>query len=133
MKFKDPKLIDELHTCSIFLMDMADKFDSFSKMVAGQEAIITRVKERIEGSSGVHEDSRAFDVRDEFEGGRLYTDEQVKRITTYMNDAFPRNDGKPTCIHHSFNNGPLHFHVQIALFTKTHSVHPAAAGESPAT
>lgn len=122
MKFKKPELQHELQSCSIFLWDMAEKFDQFSKMVAGQEAIITRVKEFVAGSSGVHEDGRAFDVRDEFEGGRLYTDEQVKQIIQYMNEYYPRNDGKPTCLSHSFNGGPIHFHVQLALTTGTYAI-----------
>ncbi len=96
---------------------MVVNFDSFSQMKTGQEAIITRVLESVCGDSGVHEARRGVDVRDEFEGGRLYTDNQVKMLVEHMNTCYPRNDGKPTCIHHSFAGGPLHFHIQIALST----------------
>ncbi len=65
----------------------------------------------------MHEANRAFDCRNEFEGGRLYTDEQAKILCEHMNVVYPRNDGKPTMIHHSFDGGPMHLHCQIALLT----------------
>lgn len=120
MKFKSPEVEAEFHNTSYLLQDMAEKLDTFSQMVAQQEIIITRVKEHICGDSGVHEDNRAFDVRNEFEGGRLYTDEQIKDLVEKMNTVYPRNDGHPTALHHSFQGGPFHLHIQIALSVKTY-------------
>jgi len=120
MKFKSPEIEAEFKSTSVFLRILADSFDNCSYAYASQEAIMTRVKEPICGSSGVHEDNRAFDIRNEFDGGRLYTDEQVRLIVQHMNLVYPRNDQKTTCIHHSFNGGPLHFHVQLARETKTY-------------
>lgn len=124
MKFKTPQVEAEFHNTSIFLQDMAEKLDTFSKMEAQQEIIITRIKEHICGDSGVHEANRAFDARNEFEGGRLYNDEQVKKLCEYMNGIYPRNDGKPTMIHHSFDGGPHHLHCQLALLTTAYEPKP---------
>jgi len=121
MKFKSPDIEKEFESVTIFLQDMAMHMDLFCREKFSQELIITRVKEHICGDSGVHEANRAFDVRNEFEGGRLYTDEQVKEIIDYMQSSYPRNDGKPTIIHHSFAGGPYHLHVQIALETTTYA------------
>lgn len=120
MKFKTPALEDEFLGASVFLQHLAEDFDKASKNYFGQEAIVTRIKESICGSSGVHEDYRAIDFRNEFDGGRLYDEEQVKFLVNYMNLLYPRNDEKTTCIHHSFDGGPLHFHVQLARLTKTY-------------
>ncbi len=117
MKFKSDQVLHEFMHTSVFLQDMADKLDTFSKMETGQEIIITRVKEFICGDSGVHEANRAFDCRNEFDGGRLYTDEQAKTLCDFMNTTYARNDGKPTMIHHSFGGGPFHLHCQIASLT----------------
>ena len=117
MKFKTPEIEIEYLNTSLFLQEMADKLDAISKATCGQEIIITRIKEHVCGDSGVHEANRAFDFRDEYDGGRLYTDDNVKKLCDYMNMLYPRNDGKPTMIHHSFNGGPLHFHCQLALYT----------------
>lgn len=127
MKFKSPEVEAEMLKTSLFLREMAQKLDAASLANASQEIIITRVKEHICGDSGVHEDNRAFDVRDEFEGGRLYDDSQVQKIMTYMNDAYPRNDAKTTCIHHSFQGGPFHFHIQLARETKTYEPKPSGS------
>lgn len=124
MKFKSPKVEAEYENTSVFLRDMAVNLDTWSQIDYGQEIIITRVKEQICGDSGVHEDNRAFDVRDEFEGGRIYNDDQIKVLLARLNSFYPRNDGKPTAIHHSFQGGPLHIHVQLASLTKTYEPIP---------
>lgn len=122
MKFKSELVEHEFKNTSKLLQYMAQDMDEFVQREVGQEIIITRVLESIVGDSGVHEANRAFDVRDEFDGGRLYSEEQVKKIVQFMNESYPRNDGKPTCINHSFGGGPHHFHVQIALLTKTYEI-----------
>ncbi len=120
MKFKSEVVAAEFIQTSVFLQHMAFALDDFSKKEFGQEIIITRVKEPICGDSGVHEANRAFDVRNEFEGGRLYDDAQIKKIVQFMNSRYPRNDHKPTCIHHSFQGGPNHIHVQLALMVSVY-------------
>lgn len=122
MKFKSDIVQFEFKKTSVLLQDMAKVMDEFCQKEVKQEIIITRVKEHIAGDSGVHEDNRAFDVRDEFAGGKLFSDEEVKKIVSFMNERYPRNDGKPTCINHSFGGGPYHFHVQIATLTKTYEI-----------
>jgi len=122
MKFKKPEMEAELANAPILLLQFAIIFDTESRMHCGQEAIVTRVLETVPGESGVHTDYRAVDFRNEFEGGFLYSEDQVKHLVEYMNNLYPRNDGKVTCIHHSFDGGPLHFHVQLATLTKTYAL-----------
>lgn len=120
MKFKSELIEKEFHEVSLILQYMVNLLDEHSKEKTGQEIIVTRVKEKIKGSSGVHEENRAVDVRSEFEGGQLYTEDQVKEMLTFMNSVWPRNDGKVTMIHHSFKGGPKHFHIQLATLTTTY-------------
>ncbi len=95
---------------------VAEYFDHLSAGM-GIEAVITRVWNRYKGESGVHPAKRAIDFRDEtFDGPNhhfLYSPDQALEIVTEMNLKFPRHDGKLVCMHHSFQCGPYHFHVQI--------------------
>lgn len=75
---------------------------------------VTRVFEYIKTSSGVHEDKRAFDFRDEFLMEFTFTEEERNFILEEINEKYKRNDGKQTIIWHSFKGNPHHFHVQIA-------------------
>ena len=120
MKFKEPELEDQFKKAPLFLQRMAFDFDEESKRAFGIEGVVTRITARIEGSSGVHEDGRAIDFRNEHGGMNLYTPDQRDYMVNYMNALYPRNDEKPTCYHHSFNNGPAHFHIQLAVFTKAY-------------
>lgn len=113
MQFKDPKLQAELSLCPMLLRSVAVDFERIFREETGLEPVCTRVFDPVEGESGVHRDRRAFDCRDEHAGARLTTDAQAKKIVDRMNAIYPRSDGKPTCLHHSFSGGPLHFHVQI--------------------
>lgn len=86
--------------------------------IAGIEPTVTRVFEHICGSSGVHEAHRGCDLRDEtvaLDGSKhfLYTPEQAQKIVREINLAYPRTDGYATILHHSFDEGPFHFHVQV--------------------
>jgi hypothetical protein len=119
MLFKDPKLEEELAYTTVFLQDMAQGMDKFISAL-GKGMVVTRVKEHICGDSGVHEACRAFDVRDEFDGQRTFTDEEALKIVNFMNLLYPRNDGHPTALHHSFEGGPFHIHVQIAQNVSTY-------------
>lgn len=96
------------------LQVMAVWFEQLCIAHFGIDPTVTRIRETIEGSSGVHEAGRAIDFRDEHAGRRLFTDEQVTFLVSQMNVRFPGHDSKPTCIHHSFQGMPSHFHIQIS-------------------
>ena len=114
MQFKEEKLRDELAHAPTALQVMAIWFEQLSIIHTGIDPVVTRIREAVEGSSGVHEANRAIDFRDEHAGVRLYTDEQVRFLVSEMNRRFPGNDSKPTMIHHSFKGAPYHFHCQIS-------------------
>lgn len=113
MKLKDPSLESEWASAPVFLKEIMIDFDRISRRL-GIDPVITRILQRIGGSSGVHEDGRALDVRDEYQGKHTYNQTQRDALVNYINARYPRNDGYLTCIHHGFQGGPEHFHIQIA-------------------
>lgn len=106
MKYKHPHLKEEFETRSETLKQMAWFFERCS-MEWGIEPVITRVLERIDGSSGVHEAGRAIDFR-----SSIYTEEQIVKLLDLVNRMYRRKDGKRTLIYHQFNGGAFHFHLQ---------------------
>lgn len=117
MKFKDPGLQPQFNELPVKLQEIALFFDQLTSEM-GLTAVVTRVWDPVPGDSGVHEAHRAVDFRDETTGADgkpvyLYTADQVNYITAYLNNLYPRDDGKPTCLHHSFEGGEFHFHLQI--------------------
>lgn len=119
MIFKEAKHALELQTSCQKLQDVAEFFANYSEEKFGIKAIVTRVREKIEGSSGVHEQGRAID----FASRGRYSKEQVNEILDAVNTAFQRNDRFKTAIHHSFRGGALHFHLQVPAgpWKKVHS------------
>jgi len=113
MKYKKDRLEGEILNRPPLLQKMARDFEKLSRTF-GIEPMVTRVLERVSGSSGVHEAGRGIDFRDEHAGLRLYTLDQVGVILTEINGKYRRKDGRPTLLHHSFNGGPEHFHLQLA-------------------
>ncbi len=113
MLFKSPNLKEQLEAASPTLQKICAKFDELSQSNCGIECEITRVTDPVAGESGVHLDGRAADIRDQHEDHVLYTSEQALFMVNNINMLFPRDDGKMTCIHHSFGGGPLHFHLQV--------------------
>lgn len=113
MKFKSPHMQEQLDKAHPKVMEVALEFAKKSLEI-GIEAIVTRVSDAVKGESGVHPDGRAIDFRDEHGGKRLYTNEQVTYLVTHMNSKFKRKDRFKTCLHHAFNGGPLHFHLQVS-------------------
>ena len=116
MRFKKDSLEQEFKSRSQLLKDMAFYFEQLSLSV-GVDPVVTRILEKIDGSSGVHEAGRAIDFRSHYRDHtgalkKLYSDQDVDRFLDLMNTKYKRNDGRKTMIHHSFNNGPLHFHLQ---------------------
>jgi hypothetical protein len=114
MRFKLPELKDEFWQMPAMLQVIAIFFEQTSLAVAQVDPVVTRIMEKVAGSSGVHEAGRAIDFRDQFGEKRLYTPTQVIEITSRLNERFPGNDTKGTCIHHSFKGMPYHFHLQIS-------------------
>ncbi len=84
----------------------------------GVDAVVTRVWGKINQDSGVHANRRAIDFRSQYVDAKgrtrwLYTVDVVDDLVRKMNAAYPRKDKYKTCIHHSFQGKPFHFHVQI--------------------
>lgn len=123
IEFKTPREEEEFKFAPSALRTVALYFVTLSVDACGVTPVVTRIKRPVEGESGVHQDYRALDFRDEMGvgGPRLYTDDQVEFLVNAMNLQFPREDGKLVCIHHAFVNhkkadsgrAPYHFHLQI--------------------
>jgi hypothetical protein len=111
MIFKEEYMRGQYETRSFDLRSICDDFCRLSEYF-GIEPVVTRILDQVDGSSGVHEAGRGVDFRDESLGKRLYSDNQAALITAMINLKYARRDGKPTCLHHSFNKGPVHFHLQ---------------------
>lgn len=120
MKFKVPRLEDEYNKAPLLLRLITEDMDGYVQQHFNKEVVITRVLEPVSGESGVHQDYRALDVRNEYCGSRMFNDYEVEIILKYLNEKYYRNDNHNTAIHHSFDGNPLHFHLQIALNTKVY-------------
>lgn len=114
IKYKVPKLEKQLNECPLYLQYVAYSFGYKSNKM-GIQPVVTRVTDPIEGESGVHPVGRAIDFRDEYLEKNVFNENQIKRLVKEMNEEFPRTDGKKVCIHHSFDGGPYHFHLQIPV------------------
>ena len=112
MKFKEPGLFNEYSELPIVLQNLAQDFDLLSGFF-GVEAVVTRVKEPIQGSSGVHEAGRAIDFRDEYQGNFIYNSYQRVTLIKLLNDKYYRSDNHKSVISHRFQGGNLHFHLQV--------------------
>lgn len=123
IEFKTDREKEEFEYAPEALRIVALYFASLSVDACGVTPVVTRIKRPVEGESGVHQDYRAIDFRDEVGvgGTRLYSPDQVEFLFKAMNLRFPRGDGKLVCIHHAFVNhkkadsgrAPYHFHLQI--------------------
>ncbi len=120
MNFKLPKHRDQFNNAPLLLKHILYSADEYCKQHFHKELTVTRVNDPVDGESGVHPDYRGVDCRDEFLGHPMFTMEESMQLVNYINDRFKRNDGYKTCIHHSFDNGPKHFHFQISVYTKTY-------------
>jgi hypothetical protein len=118
MKFKQPHMKDQYNASPKKLLEVCEAFNQLS-LKEGIEPVVTRVTDPVAGESGVHTQHRAVDFRNEFTDGqskkRLYPIETVDHIVNTLNAKFPRTDGKPVALHHSFKNGAFHFHLQIPI------------------
>lgn len=114
MKFKDEICEIEFRSLPEPLLQICVDFERLSEEF-GIEPVVTRVKEKVQGSSGVHEAGRAVDFRDEYDKNKFLYPEKVRlEIAQKLNAKYSRRDGKQTCFWHSFKGGRHHFHVQLA-------------------
>lgn len=113
MQFKDAFLIGELDQIPRFLYLASLEFEKHSNK-CGIDPMITRIYGRIPGDSGVHEQWRAIDFRDEFNGIFTYKAAHREYLLRVINRLFPRSDGLSTLIWHAFGEMPHHFHLQIS-------------------
>ena len=114
MRFKTEREKIEFQNAPPLLRKICLEFAEIAKEM-GIEPVVTRVRQPVEGSSGVHEAGRAVDIRDEYAKGEfLFVHEQRERIVNLLNLRYSRKDKKPTCLWHSFKGAPHHFHIQIA-------------------
>lgn len=122
MKFKSDHMIAQYQIIPDKLKEICGIFDGLStdnKI----EAIVTRVSDPVQGESGVHLEHRAVDFRNQYSDGKslrcLYSMELVEEITDHINNMFPRKDKFETILHHSFQGGLFHFHIQLAASDMT--------------
>lgn len=125
MKFKEPHMEKEFEHAPILLKIIAKDIEAISKSW-GIEPVITRILDVYQTSlyqeSGVHNDYRAIDFRDEHNGAFLYSLEQREFLLKQINNMYPRTDGKLSLISHAVPGGVRHFHLQIAASTKVHRI-----------
>lgn len=116
MKFKSATIMQQYEILPEKLKEICDEFDKLAKD-NGITAIVTRVSDPVEGESGVHLDHRAVDFRNQYNNGTslvcLFPMELVEEIVETINTLYVRQDKYKTIIHHSFNGGMYHFHLQI--------------------
>lgn len=125
MIFKRKELEAEYAELSPALKEMVEYFCKVSHFFS-VEPVVTRIFEKIDGSSGVHEDRRAIDFRDETIGPHnvrhfLYIVSARRALLESVNELFQRKDGKKSLIWHSFRGMPHHFHLQIEKWKDTES------------
>lgn len=120
MQFKKPELEQELENAPVFLKIILEDADQFLWKNFRKELTITRIRGKIKGDSGVHNDYRAADARGGYLGQAQFSQWEIAKLMRYINEKYYRNDGYKTVIYHSFNNGPEHFHFQLARDTKTY-------------
>lgn len=112
MRFKLKDLAIEWECAPKVLRAIVLDADRFCQEEFEIELVVTRIREKIEGSSGVHEAGLAVDCRDEHGGKELFSEKQRKALLTYINGKYVRPDGKKTLISHKFKDGPRHWHFQ---------------------
>ncbi len=117
IKFKEDKLKEELQNAPRILKNIVFDFNKVS-LLFEIDITITRILGKIKGDSGVHDDYRAVDIRDEHKGIYVYNMDQRRALFHFVNGKYPRTDNYLTCIWHQFKNkdgtlDPGHFHIQI--------------------
>lgn len=119
MKFKTPQEEKEFEKVSVILQLILGDLDFLAHSLS-KEITVTRILASVAGESGVHLDKRAIDVRDEHEGSRTFSPSEISFLLQAINLKWKRNDGFETMIHHQFQGGPWHLHIQIPSSTKVY-------------
>ena len=113
--FKSAEVERQYKLSPSVLRAIAEYFEELS-LGYGVEPYVTRAWDRVSpNESGVHIERRALDFRSQrgSSGVPLYSGVQIESIVKAINKRYPREDDKQTCIYHSFQGGPWHFHIQI--------------------
>jgi len=110
--FKHPNIELEFQNAPLMVQFVVLRFVELSVTMYGIQPVITRILDPVAGESGVHNQYRAADVRNEFMGIHMYTKEQSDTLVMLINQEFRRIDGFETVIMHSFKGNPAHFHFQ---------------------
>ena len=113
MIFKEERLRDEFYTLPAMLQVMAVHFEQLCIAYYKKDPVVTRVLEKVEGSSGVHEAGRGIDFRYAHGSETFVSEHDAQFLVSEMNRKFPRTDSKKCMILHSFGGGPMHFHLQL--------------------
>ena len=116
MKFKHPHYANEFNEAPIILQIIANDFRARS-LEFGIEPVITRITEKVDGDSGVH-DTRALDFRDFHMNKHLYTRTQRIALVSFINGKYQRTDQYEVCSHHDAGSGD-HFHLQVPYLTES--------------
>ena len=111
--FKLPKYEKEFYNAPPRLQEIVQEFALLARK-GGIAATVTRVRDHVEGSSGVHKLNRAVDVRDEFKGEFTFPQPLRDELIEFINAKYPYGDKYKTCVWHSFDSGPHHFHFQVS-------------------
>lgn len=123
MKFKTERIEEQFFQVSTVLKQIVWDIEALAQSF-GKEITLTRVWDAVDGESGVHLDKRAVDIRDEHDGRFVFSSEEIATILKMINGKWARSDGFVSVIHHSFNGGMAHLHVQIPVLTKTYENNP---------
>ena len=119
LEFKSEEVLHQFQHSSHSLKVVACDFARLANEL-GTTPVMTRVKEKVKGSSGVHESGRAVDFRGQYVGRHLYPLNTRHAIIYYLNVRYGRGDGRRTCMYHRFDKkSPYHFHCQIPRLAET--------------
>jgi len=115
LEYKNTSDIAQFHAAPNKLKEVAYAFAKES-FTLGITPVVTRVLDKASpNESGVHQQGRAIDFRCEYDGKTLYNASQIGFLLNFINHKFARSDKFKTIICHSFEDGPMHFHIQIPV------------------
>jgi len=113
LTYKYPGVELEFHNAPALLQHVVLTFVQLSVEMYGINPIMTRVLDPISGESGVHNQYRGADIRNQYMKTFMYTKEQSSTLVNLINQKFKRIDGFKTVLMHSFKSNPAHYHFQI--------------------
>lgn len=114
MVFKEERLKEEFFKAHPMVRLFSIHFEQLCIAHFNKDPVCTRIFEYVKGATGIHSTGRAIDFRNEHAGKWMFSKEEARFLVSEMNRKFPGNDKYATCLHHSFNGGPHHFHIQLS-------------------